>query len=414
MPSASTAAEYSLDDLFKIAIERSEKIQYSQENLTIAKIGKAKALSVLIPKIVGYGAYNEYKSRQYDDYGYLTQPDSAGVWGIRADETFSLGLREFTALSMADTTFKKSSTDLDNIKEEYMLQVAKAYFDCLRADEQYDIAKDNMERLTRYRDMAEKRLKVGEATKTVLLRAEGELSGAKSEMVNANNAVNLTRAVLIRLSGIEENFTIKEQAAEDRILPELDQLKVTAFSNRSDLKSYEYMKKLADQQKSYAIGAYFPNVTLSGVYQKTDQSPGDLNRVPETQSLGLSLNFPLFVGGYRKADVDEAKAKYRQSEYLYEDLKKTIAIEVEAAWLEVTSQKQAIGYLEDQVAFAKNNFFYISRMFEVGLANSIDVIDANTLLLTSERRLANETYGLHSAQLKLKRATGRLLSENGK
>jgi outer membrane protein len=414
MPTFLHAGEYSLGDLFIIALKQSEKIQYSQENLTIAKIGKTKALSVLIPRVIGYGSYTEFKDRQYDDYGYLTQPDSGGAWGIRADETFSLGLREFTALSMADTGIKKSSLDLDNTKEEFMLQVARSYFDCLRASRQYDIAKANLERLTQYRDMADKRLKVGEATKTVLLRAEGELSGSKSEMVNAGNAVNLTRAILIRLTGIEPDFTLKELNVEDKELPGLESLMESAYANRSDLKSFDYMKKLAAQQKTYAVGAYFPNITLTGLYQKTDQSPGDLNRVPETQSLGASVNFPLFVGGYRKADVDEAKAKYRQAEYLYEDMKKNIAVEVETAWLEVKARKQAIGYLTDQVAFAKNNYYSVSRQFEVGLANSIDLLDANTLLLTSERTLTNETYALQTAILKLKRATGELLKITGK
>jgi outer membrane protein len=411
IPMSLFSAEYTLKDIFSVALKNSEKIQYSMENINIARIGKSKSLSALIPRIVGYGTYAEYSKRQYDDYGYLTQPDSAGLWGIRADETFSLGLREFTALSMADTGIKKSSVDLDNTKEEFLLQVARSYFDTLRAEKQAEIARANLERLNRYKDMAEKRLKVGEITKTVLLRAQGELSGAQSDMVNAENAVNLTRAVLVRLTGIEADFTIKDQAAQDKELEALQVLKDSAYENRSDLKSFEYMKKLALQQKSYAIGSYFPNITLTALYQRTDQSPGDLNRIPETASLAAAFNFPLFVGGYRNADVEEAKAKYRQAELLYEDLKKNVSVEVETAWLEVNTQKQAIIFLTDQVSFAQNNFFSITRQFEMGLANSIDVLDANTLLLTSQRKLTNETYGLQIAQLRLKRSTGLLLKD---
>ena len=430
MPVSLFSAEYGLKDLFRVALQNSEKIQYSQENLNIARIGKAKAISVLIPKITGYGQYTEYKSREYSDtliqlpppfqqpieIKSLTQPDSAGGWGIRADETFSLGLREFTALSMAETGIKKSSMDLDNIKEEFLLNVAQNYFTTLRAQKQLDIAQANLERVTSYRDMADKRLKVGESTKTVLLRAEGELSGAKSDMVNARNAVNLSRAVLVRLTGIEPDFTLKELelSAQDREVEGLEVLQNTAWTNRSDLQSYEYMKKQASQQKSYAMGSYFPNVTLSGLYQRTDMSPGDINYVPETASLMASFNFPLFVGGYRKADVDEAKAKYRQASLLYDDLKKNISVEVETAWLEVNAQKETIIFVTDQVAFAKNNFYSVTRQFELGLANSIDVIDANTLLLTSERNLANEIFKLQIAFLKLKRATGTLLKESMK
>jgi len=397
IPISLFSAEYSLQDVFNAALQNSEKIQYSMENLNIARIGKSKSLSVLIPRIVGYGTYVEYSKRQYDDYGY---------------ETLSLGLREFTALSMADTGIKKSSLDLDNTKEEFLLQVARAYFDTLKAEKQVEIARANLERLNKYKDMAEKRLKVGEITKTVLLRAQGELSGAQSDMVNAENAVNLIRAVLVRLTGIETDFKIKDQPVQDKELEGLQVLKDSAYENRSDLKSLEYMKKLALQQKSYAIGSYFPNITLSALYQRTDQSPGDINKVPETASIAAGFNFPLFVGGYRKADVDEAKAKYRQAELLYEDLKKNVSVEVETAWLEVNTQKQVIVFLTDQVSFARNNFFSITRQFEMGLASSIDVLDANTLLLTSERKLANELYALQIAQLRLKRSTGTLLRDS--
>ena len=62
MPVSLFSAEYGLKDLFRVALQNSEKIQYSQENLNIARIGKAKAISVLIPKITGYGQYTEYKS----------------------------------------------------------------------------------------------------------------------------------------------------------------------------------------------------------------------------------------------------------------------------------------------------------------------------------------------------------------
>ena len=51
----------------------------------------------------------------------------------------------------------------------------------LRAKKAFEITSPNVERLTKYRDAAAIRLKVGEVTKTTLLRAEAELSGAQSE-----------------------------------------------------------------------------------------------------------------------------------------------------------------------------------------------------------------------------------------
>jgi outer membrane protein len=51
----------------------------------------------------------------------------------------------------------------------------------------------------------------------------------------------------------------------------------------------------------------------------------------------------------------------------------------------------------------------VSKQFKHGLANSVDVMDANTLLVTAERELINAKYNYQFAILKLKHATGTLL-----
>ncbi len=60
--------------------------------------------------------------------------------------------------------------------------------------------------LTKYREAAEKRLRIGEVTRTVLLRAEGELSGAKSDRLQAKNGLELAMAVLASNVGIKDHF----------------------------------------------------------------------------------------------------------------------------------------------------------------------------------------------------------------
>jgi outer membrane protein len=107
--------------------------------------------------------------------------------------------------------------------------------------------------------------------------------------------------------------------------------------------------------------------------------------------------------------VKEAEARQRQSELIYEDLKKTINIEVENAYLDLITQREILKSLEDQLTFARDNYNATSKQFEFGLANSIDVMDANTLLVTAERQLAEARLNYQLADLRLKRATGTLL-----
>ncbi len=184
---ALSVEQYSLDDLYRIAIERSEKIMLSEEDLYIAEMGKEKALSVLLPKLSASWNYTRYSEEKTTVEGWSIQPEYTTSWGVRLDQSLSLSGREITALKISKKNIEKSRYDLYAVREDYLLSVASAYYDVLRAKKAMEIAKANVERLTKYRDAATIRLKVGEVTKTDLLRAEAELSGAQSELVRAKN-----------------------------------------------------------------------------------------------------------------------------------------------------------------------------------------------------------------------------------
>jgi outer membrane protein len=298
------------------------------------------------------------------------------------------------------------------VREDYLLRfVAAAYYNVLMARKVLEIADSNLARLTKYRDAAEKRLRIGEVTKTALLRAEGELSGAKSDRLQARNGLELAMAVLARNVGIRDAFTLREGAAAERDIPAMEAFRDRAFVTRADLKSLEVQKQIATDQVKYAEGAFWPTVSAAAGYAGADQhpSPSGLNR--ESIYGGVSLNFPFFEGGLRKAEVSEAKARERQASLFYEDLKKGIGIEVQTAYLDLVTQKGILQFLDDQLAFARDNFQAVARQFDFGLSNSLDVLDANTLLVSAETKAASAVYNYRLAFLRMKKATGTLLAE---
>jgi outer membrane protein len=413
-PASLFAEEYTLDDLFRIALSRSEKLKVAEENLTLAETGKEKAFSYLLPRVTATGGLIQYSETKRTQTGSLLQPENATSWGVRVDETFSTSGRELTALEMTKKNVTKSRYDLAAIREDYLLRaVAAAYYNVLAARKGLEIAETNLERLTTYRNAAEVRLKIGEVTRTVLLRAEGELSGAKSDQLQAKNALELTLSTLMSNCGIKDPFTLKEIPAEDGEIRQLPTYQDQAIAVRSDLKGLEVQKQIAADQIKYAEGAFWPNLSLSAVYSGSDQNPASANLNRESIYGGVALSFPFFEGGLRKAEVAEAKARERQAALQYEDLKKSIDLEIKTAYLDLVTQKGILRFLEDQLAFARDNYRAVTRQFEFGLSNSLDVMDANTLLVTAERKWASALYNQRLAFLKMKKATGTLLKING-
>jgi outer membrane protein len=402
-------SEYTLEDLYKIALERSERIKISEEDMFIAERQKDKAMSVLLPKLSAFGDYTRYSEAKTSESGWVTQPDWSTSWGLRLDQSLSLSGREFTAFQISKKGLESSRYNLYTVKEEYIFNVSVSYYDVLRAGKAVEIARANVDRLKKHRDAAETRLRIGEVTKTALLRAEAELSGAQSEMVRAENNLNLAKAVLARIVGINGEYTLKETVLEKIEELQLSSLKEEARAERAEIKSSNIQKKIAEEQVKYAQGAYWPILSVEGVYSRRDENPSSPFFYKESTYGVLKLNFPFFEGGLRRAEVNEAKAKQRQSELIHEDLKKTISIDVENAYLDLKTQAGILKSLEDQLVFARDNYNAVSKQFEYGLANSLDVMDANTLLVTSERQLTDAKYNYQLSILRLKKATGTLL-----
>jgi len=404
------AKEYSLSELYRQSLTNSEKIKMAEENIYIAQMGKYKALSLLIPRLTASAGYSRFSEQKTSTAGLLIQPNEAASWTVQASQSFTLNARELDALKVAGQTITKTQYDLAAAKSDYLLAVASSYYDVLRAKKSLEIATANMARLTQYRNSVDKRVKVGEQTKTALLRAEGELSGARADYVKATNAMLLTRAALVRITGVEDDFRLIEENSPFSDEYELNQLRKTALEVRADLKSYEMQTQMAARQVKYAWGAFWPNVGLIAVYNGADQNPvtPTLNR--ESVYAGVSLTFPFFEGGLRLAELKEAKAKERQARLTYEDAKKNVDVELQNAYLELDTLKGSLRYLSDQLAFAQDNYDSVLRQYENGLANSLDVMDANNLLLGSERNYADALYGYQLAHLKVKKSSGTLLS----
>jgi outer membrane protein len=403
------AREYTLGEVYFEALKNSEKIKMAQENLYIAQIGKNKAFSVLAPKVTAFGTYNRYSEEKTTVSGTLIQPQESGNWGVRADQSFSASVRELNALKIAGQSITKNEYDLDATKADFILAVASAYYDVLKAKKTLEIAAANMARLSQYRDSVEKRVIVGELTKTALLRADGELSGARSDYLKATNAMKIVRAFFVRITGIEDNFRLKETSPPDEDDIAMVNLRDTAFASRADLKSYDMQTKIAAEQIKYARGAFWPNLNLFAIYLRADQSPAGqvLNR--ESVLAGVGLSFPFFEGGLRIAELNEAKAKNRQAKLVYDDYKKSVDIELQGAYLDLQTQKGILKFLEDQLIFAQDNYNAVIRQFNNGLATSLDVMDANSLLLSAEKNVAEALYNYQFAYLRLKKSSGMLL-----
>jgi outer membrane protein len=411
---ADTLPQYTLTDLYQRALNQAEQIQQAREAVTITRQTKAKALSVLQPRVTAFGNATRYSHKEMYMGNRIT-PESEVAWGVRMDQSFTLNGKELTALEIAKTDIQRSEYELDATAEAYLFEVAKAFYDVLKAQEAVAISTANVRRLETQVNSVRARLKLEEVAKTELFRTNAELSGAQRDVIVSQNLLRLSRAVLARLVDLPERYdlivppdtTIADETSG------LAALKDKALNHRAEMRALNLAVKLASDEVKFTRGDYWPSVGLTGMYANSDAEPSEPYEPIESLSVGLNLTFRIYDGGLRRASLEQALARKRQAEQQQHDTVRAIQVEVERAYLNLSTRKSTLTALEEQLRFALENYKAVERQFKYGLANSVDVVDANTLLTTAERQLADARLSLALSRLELERAMGIFLLAHG-
>ena len=412
---------YSLNDLCKIADKNALKIKIAQDDIYISEQEKQRALSVLMPRLTAIGATNrtftEYEN-QIPNRKMSSIKDTETL-GLQLDQSFTLNGKELIALKVTKDEIEKNEYNLESTKSNYMFQISKTYYQILSAKKNLDISKSDLKRLEKHRNSVNEKLQVGTVTKTALFRAEAELSKAKTNLLRADNNLKFAKASLKSLVDIEDDFSLTENQSfnfKDFSIS-FNELIEEAINNRAELKSVQKTCEVAKKTIKYERGSYWPKISIKGTYGDSEilTDHDSMYRIYNSEtnvtekSVEASFAFTIFDGGLRKAQINQAIARKRQAEATLIDTKNQIILESKQAWFEFETAKSTITTLNDELRSATENFNAVTMQFEYGLSDSVDMMDADTLLVSAERKLADAEYTYVLSVLDMIRIKGGLL-----
>ena len=405
-PQHTANPQYSLQELYRLGLERSEEIQMARNQLFVAEKDVDRAFSVLVPQLSGFGEYI-----RYNESGAI-QPESAHSYGVKLQQEFTVNGRELIVFRAAKDTVVQRQFDADAVMESFLYTVAEAYFDIVNKQNRLDIQQENVNRLEAHRDAVLKKMALEEAPKTDLLRTEAELSGARSDLIQAENALTLARSTLSRLLELPGPCeVIAPDMTDTTMVPDsLDDLIGSALIHRSEIKSLETAEKLAQAQVDITRSDYWPKLSLEAGYKIQGADPS-YYAVDDTLYGAASLNMALFDWGLRGATLSQEKARQRNVQLQLDALSKQVALEVEKAYLTMLTAQGAIRSLRDKLRFSKASYEAVSLQFRLGQADILDIMDANTILKSAGQELSEALYYFSLSRVGLKRAQGIFLQE---
>lgn len=402
---AGAQSTYTLYDLCRMANTNAESIKIAQENLYIAEQEKKRALSVLLPRLTAFASHTEYHDAT------ANTPDVM-VKGIKLTQSFTLNGKELIALDVTNRSIEQKKLSLDSIRAEYLLQISQAFFQILSAHRNVEIAQSDLKRLEKHKNAVQEKVNVGSLTKTALYRAQAEFSRSMTQLVRAKNGVLQAKAAMRNLIVLDDHFSLTDQKIPeiDTFNCSLDEIKSRAISNRTEIKEALKSIDIAQKTVKYEKSNYWPKFSIEGAYSDTRVKYGPVNASDDNFYITGELSFTLFDGGLRNGTVAQALANERKAREALAVLERGILFETEQAFLQFQTAKSVLSTLQDELKAAEENFNAVTMQFQYGMADSVDMMDANTLLVAAQRNISDARYDYILSVLSIIYTQGDLLT----
>jgi outer membrane protein TolC len=125
-----------------------------------------------------------------------------------------------------------------------------------------------------------------------------------------------------------------------------------------------------------------------------------------TRAYGVSLRVPIFDGGRRDARRGESASQLRQETIRERDLQRQIELEIRTALDSLSSAESQFKVAEEGLELATQELTQAQRRYKAGVANSLEVTDAQTRLERAQDNRIAALFNYNQARVDLAQATG--------
>ncbi len=297
-------------------------------------------------------------------------------------------------------------SESDSTRNSVSDEVARDYLACLRADAVRDTARANVELSESLLQLAQRQRTAGTGTGIEVTRADVQLANDRQRLIRAENdraraILQLLKTMSLRLDSAVE-FTDKlayrpaDVAAAEALIEQ-------ARKARPELTTQQRREEAARLSYGAVRSERLPSIGASGDFGTIGPA---IVGSHGTYSMGVSLRIPVFDGGRREARREETFSQFKQEQLRTRDLGQQIELQVRQALESLRSAAAEVEAARNGQTLAESELAQARRRYEAGVANSVEVIDAQTRLQRARDNQVIALYDHNVARLDLATATG--------
>lgn len=408
-------------DCIRIGLDNSKNLKISNSKIQSAnsKIEESKAGQLPALKFIGgYTRLSDVEPFKFNFNGRDIEisPTILNNYTTKLGLTqpIFMGNRLDNLTKMSELNTEAAREDLNTTRQQLILDIISAYWSYYGTIELNKSISENIKQLTAHYEDIQSFYKNGLATNNDVLKVQVQLSNLKLTKLDAENLQTISAISLNNVLNISSNSEIEPISNPENISISSADLSTSindAFVQRSDLKGLNLRIKVGETAVKIAEAGWWPQITFGAnlYYNRPNQRlmPTQDKFYP-TWDLGLNISYDIWNWNTTKYQVAQAEETVEQSKLTLSQVKDGISLEVTSTYLTAKKFAEKIKLSEETIVQAEENFRVTNEKFKTGVAINSELLDAETMLLTSRINLLMAKVDFEVAKAKYSKALGKI------
>jgi len=399
------------------AYNENPELNAERENIKVSKEDVKISRSQFLPSVTLSGSKSQENTIKLTDRSEansaITDVDPK-TQSIDIEQKLFQGFAGLASVEKSKIGLNLADAKLLRTEQNILYKAVEAYSGLIFADEKLKINQNNVNLLERQVETDQARLERGQITLADLAQSESSFAGAKAKFIQARNESITSKLVYEKIIGpIINSSTLDKKSDLNFKIPEnLDEAIEISKTSNPNLIIFKLEYEQSEKDVTIARSDLSPSATLSFNSSRSDDMSSTIDE-RNKETLKATISWPIFNGGKNTAILKRSKNLKNRNKLLFDNSMKTNQTNVASAWSSLQSSKSLLNSVKSQVKAAEIANEGITVEYESGLGRStLDVIQSNSILLSSKINLADSERNYLLSQFKLLQSVGLLNSKH--
>ncbi len=351
-----------------------------------------------------------------NDYGEVVSDGTfsyGGSYGFGSSTAIFQGGRMRNSIRQQQKQLESSRLAVERSANSVTVSVTQAYLQVLYARETLEVNRRAVELAARQADRAQKMHEAGAVARGEVAQMRSQLAAAQYDLTTAENNLAQYTLQLKQLLELEpgDRFEVADPAVGDgevmQALPAVADVYAAAVAIMPETRSAEVQIEASQYAEKVARAGFYPQVSLSanvstGHQSGTPASMGSQLKDKLNESVGLSLNVPIFNNRSARTSVRRARLGTRQAQIDNISARKELLATIESLHHDATAAQASFLASGEKLAYAEESYRLAEASFEQGDSNAVELItEKNNYLSALSARLQAKYQAVLAAKILL-------------